>query len=123
MISNDYSHKFARESCIETTFTSAIFHCDAMLYIKNECTWFAHITLSGLYRPHTERRLHSKNHNRGKNGREKEKVKTKNDVTGLDDERAGHRGKWRHWTHEPASEGREPRRRRTIFAEFEKSPT
>ena len=37
--------------------------------------------------PHNERRLHYKNYNRGKNGREKEKTKTKNDVTGLDAER------------------------------------
>src|SRR6218665_334039 len=37
--------------------------------------------------PHNERRLPSKNYNRGKNGREKEKRKTKNDVTGLDAER------------------------------------
>ena len=36
--------------------------------------------------PHNERRLPSKNHNRGKNGREQEKRKTKNDVTGLDAE-------------------------------------
>src|SRR6218665_1175257 len=61
--------------------------------------------------PHNERRLPSKNYNRGKNGREKEKRKTKNDVTGLDaerglqqveGERSGHRGEWRHWTYEPA---------------------
>src|SRR6218665_432532 len=37
--------------------------------------------------PHNERRLPSKNYNRGKNGRYKEKRKTKNDVTGLDAER------------------------------------
>src|SRR6218665_3510625 len=37
--------------------------------------------------PHNERRLPSKNYNRGKNGREKEKSKTKNDVTGVDAER------------------------------------
>ena len=37
--------------------------------------------------PHNERRLPSKNYNRGKNGMEKEKRKTKNDVTRLDAER------------------------------------
>ena len=31
--------------------------------------------------------LPSKNHNRGKNGRKKDKRKTENDVIGLDDER------------------------------------
>jgi len=36
---------------------------------------------------HNERRLPSKNYNRGQNGREKEMRKIKNDVTGLDAER------------------------------------
>ena len=69
--------------------------------IKKRRNWLGHIN---------ERRLSSKNYNRGKNGRENEKRKTENDVTGLDDEgsyrklkeRAGHRGEWRHWTYEPA---------------------
>ena len=55
-------------------------------------------------------RLPSKNYNRGKNGREKEKRKTKNDVSGLDaekdysklKEKSGDRGEWRHWPYEPA---------------------
>jgi len=33
---------------------------------------------------HSDRRLPSKNYNRGKNGREEERRKTENDVTGLD---------------------------------------
>jgi len=37
--------------------------------------------------PYNERGLPSKNHNRGKNRREKDKMKTENDVIGLDDER------------------------------------
>jgi len=41
-------------------------------------------TLAG---PHKERKFPSKNYNRGKNGRETEKRKTKNDVTRLDAER------------------------------------
>ena len=58
-----------------------------------------------LVGPHNEKRLPSKDYNQGKNGREKEK--TENDVTELDDERqvdsklkerAGHRGEWHHWT-------------------------
>ena len=36
--------------------------------------------------PHNERRLPSKNYSRWKNRMEKEKRKTENDVTGLDDE-------------------------------------
>ena len=37
--------------------------------------------------PHYERRLSSKNYNRGMNGRAKENMKTKNDVPGLVAER------------------------------------
>ena len=36
--------------------------------------------------PHNKKRLPSKNYNRGKNGSEKEKRKTENDVTGLEDD-------------------------------------
>src|SRR6218665_1636955 len=48
--------------------------------------------------PHNERRLPSKNYNRGKNGREKEKTKTENDVTGLDDERGLQQVEGESWT-------------------------
>ena len=37
--------------------------------------------------PFNQRSLSSKNYNLGKNGRGKEKWKTENDITGLDDER------------------------------------
>jgi len=50
--------------------------------------------------PHNEKKLPSKNYNRGKNGREKEKRKTKNDVTELDAERGLQQVEeesWRSW--------------------------
>ena len=48
--------------------------------------------------PHGERRLPSKNYNRGKNAKEKEKRKTENDVTGLDDERGLQQVEGESWT-------------------------
>ena len=51
-----------------------------------------------LHGPHNERRLHSKNYNRGKNGREKEKRKAENGVTGLDDERGLQQVEGESWT-------------------------
>ena len=51
-----------------------------------------------LVGPRNQRRLPSKNCNRGKNGREKEKRKTQNDVTGLDDERRLQQVEGEKWT-------------------------
>jgi len=51
-----------------------------------------------LVGPHNERKLPAKNYNRGKNGREKEKKKTENDVIGLDDERRLQQDEGESWT-------------------------
>ena len=48
--------------------------------------------------PHNESTLHSKNYNRGNNVREKEKRKTENDATGLDDERGLQQVEGESWT-------------------------
>jgi len=64
-------------------------------------SWMEHRTNEEILQivdENNERGLPTKNYNRGKNGREKEKRKAENGVTGLDDERGLQQVEGESWT-------------------------